>query len=225
MTISQYFLNFMPKKDLWFSLGAGFLIGALLMPILKVAKPSLYDALALFIIPFFLIATPLGTLIAYKIGTRFALIWQMAKYVVVGGMNTLVDIGILTLTILFFKNFGLQAEDLIYSGILAITFYSIYKGFSFIIANINSFYWNKYWTFSSADAPQKSSAQFVQFFIISLIGLLINVVIASLVFRSVPPFAGLNPDQWGLIGAAAGSLTGMVWNFLGYKFIVFEKKA
>jgi len=214
----------MPKKDLWFSLGAGFLIGVLLMPVLKVAKPGLFDTLAFFIIPFFLIATPLGALIVYRIGTRLAIIWQIAKYVVVGGMNTLVDLGILTIVILVSKNLGIQAEDLIYSGILAITFYSIYKGFSFILANINSFYWNKYWTFSQKDATQKSPAQFIQFFIVSLIGLLINVVIASLVFRSVPPFAGLSADQWGLVGAAAGSLSGMVWNFLGYKFIVFEKK-
>lgn len=215
----------MPKKDLGFSLGAGFLIGILLMPVLKVAKPALFDALVFFIIPFFLIATPLGTLIAYRIGTHLALIWQLAKYVVVGGMNTLVDLGILTLIILIFKNFGVQAEDLIYSGILAITFYSIYKGFSFILANINSFFWNKYWTFTQKDVSQKSPVQFIQFFTVSLIGLLINVFIASLVFHSIPPFAGLNPDQWGLVGAAAGSLTGMIWNFLGYKFIVFEKKA
>jgi len=215
----------MPKKDLGFSLGAGFLIGALLMPVLKVAKPSLFDALVFFIVPFFLIATPLGTLIAYKIGMRFALIWQLAKYVVVGGMNTLVDIGILTLIILLAKNSSAPAEALIYSGIITLTFYSLYKGFSFIIANINSFYWNKYWTFSQKETQQKSSAQFFQFFTVSLIGLLINVIIASFVFHSVPPMAGLNPDQWGLIGAAAGSLTGMVWNFLGYKFIVFEKKA
>ena len=136
-----------------------------------------------------------------------------------------VDIGILTIVILVSKNFGVFAEDLIYSGILTITFYSIYKGLSFIIANINSFYWNKYWTFSQKDPTQKSPAQFAQFFTVSLIGLLINVVVASLVFRSASPLGNLNPDQWGLIGAAAGSLTGMVWNFLGYKFIVFEKKA
>jgi putative flippase GtrA len=214
----------MPKKDLGFSLGAGFLIGALLLPVLKVAKPGLFDALAFFIVPFFLIATPLGTLIAYKIGIRFALIWQLAKYVVVGGMNTLVDLGILTLVILVSKNFGILAEDLLYSGILTITFYSIYKGLSFILANINSFFWNKYWTFSQKDPNQKSPAQFAQFFVVSLLGLFINVVIASLVFRSAVPLAGLNADQWGLVGAAAGSLTGMVWNFLGYKFIVFEKK-
>ena len=214
----------MPKKDLGFSSGAGILIGILLLPILKVAKPELFDALAIFIVPFFLIATPLGTLIAYKIGLRLEIVWQLAKYVVVGGMNTLVDIGILTIVILVSKNFGVSAEDLIYSGILTITFYSIYKGLSFIIANINSFFWNKYWTFSSKNTQQKSPAQFVQFFTVSLIGLLTNVFIASLVFRSVPAFGGLNHDQWGLIGAAAGSLAGMIWNFLGYKFIVFEKK-
>lgn len=215
----------MPKKDLGFSLGAGFLIGALLMPVLKVANPALFDALFFFIIPFFLTATPLGALIAYKIGIRFGLVWQLAKYIVVGGMNTLADLGILTLIILISKNFKISAEDLIYSGVITISFYSIYKGLSFILANINSFYWNKYWTFSQKKVEQNSSAQFVQFFTVSLIGLLINVVIASLVFRSLPPFAGLNTDQWGLMGAAVGSLSGMVWNFLGYKFIVFEKKA
>jgi putative flippase GtrA len=215
--------HFMPKKDLGFSLGAGFLIGILLLPVLKIAKPDLFDALVFFIVPFFLIATPLGTLIAYRIGTRLALIWQLAKYVVVGGMNTLVDLGILTMVILVSKNFGILAEDLIYSGILTVTFYSIYKGCSFILANINSFYWNKYWTFSQKDPTQKSPAQFVQFFTVSLIGLLINVAIASFVFHSIPPLANLSADQWGLVGAAAGSLAGMVWNFLGYKFIVFEK--
>jgi len=214
----------MPKKDLGVSLGAGFLIGVLLMPVLKIAKPDLFNALVFFIIPFFLVIIPLGTLLAYKIGTRFALIWQMAKYVVVGVMNTLVDLGILTLIILIAKNFGVQAEDLIYSGILTLTFYSLYKGSSFVLANINSFFWSKYWTFSPKKTPRKSSAQFIQFFIVSLIGLLLNVAIASLIFRSAPPLTGFSSDQWGLIGAAAGSVAGMVWNFLGYKFMVFEKK-
>ena len=214
----------MHKKDLGFSLGAGFLIGILLLPVLKVAKPELFNALAFFVVPFSLIAASLGMLLAHKIGTRFALIWQLAKYVIVGGMNTLVDLGILTLIILIAKNFGAPAEDSIYTGIFTLTFYSIYKGLSFILANINSFFWSKYWTFSQKDAARKSPSQFIQFFTVSLIGLLFNVVVASLIFRSAPPLAGFSSEQWGLVGAAAGSLAGMVWNFLGYKFVVFEKR-
>jgi hypothetical protein len=29
-------------------------------------------------------------------------------------------------------------------------------------------------------------------------------------------------DQWGLIGAGAGSIVGLAWNFVGYKFLVFK---
>jgi putative flippase GtrA len=64
----------------------------------------------------------------------------------------------------------------------------------------------------------------LQFFVVSLIGFVINVAMASYVFKSVGPLAGLNSDQWGLIGAAAGSVAGLAWNFIGYKFVVFKKK-
>jgi putative flippase GtrA len=36
--------------------------------------------------------------------------------------------------------------------------------------------------------------------------------------------AGLSPDQVGLIGAAAGSIVGLTWNFIGYKLWVFKSR-
>ncbi len=214
----------MPKKDVWFSVGAGLLIGPLFLIILQTAKPDLYESLRLIIPLFFLVATPLGALIAYKIGLRFALAWQLAKFVVIGGMNTLVDIGFLALITSTFKNFGIQSGDLIFAGLGILTFYSLFKATSFIIANVNSYYWNKFWTFSGSGSAQKTSAQFLQFFLVSLVGFFLNVLVASLVFRLFSPLSVLNSDQWGLLGAMAGSLSGLVWNFLGYKFIVFKKK-
>lgn len=212
----------MTKKDYYLSLLAGFLIGLLLLPVLKAAKPDLYEKFFIAIIPFFLIGTPLGIAIAHRIGKKISTIWQIAKFGVIGVLNTLVDLGILSLLVLLFRSFfEIKASDVLFP-LLGLSFYSIYKSASFIAANINSYYWNKYWTFDQT-IKEKNRSEFLQFFAVSIVGFLVNVAVASVVFKSVTPFAGFNSDQWGLIGAAAGSILGLVWNFIGYKFIVFKK--
>src|SRR4030066_1752733 len=89
----------MPKKDYYLSLLAGFLIGLLLLPVLKAAKQELYEKLFIAIIPFFLIGTPLGIAVAYRIGRKISVIWQIAKLGVIGVLNTLVDLGTLSLLV------------------------------------------------------------------------------------------------------------------------------
>jgi len=209
------------KKDYFFSLSAGILIGILILPILKAAKPSIFENYALFIFLFFLIATPLGTVVANFIGRKINAIWQIAKFGVIGVMNTLVDLGLLAvITFAFRQYFEINSADLIIPGFILI-YYSLFKGLSFIVANVNSYFWNKYWTFE-ADVSQKKSTEFIQFFVVSLIGLAINVLVASL-FVKLAPFGGATSDQIGLLGGAAGSVAGLAWNFIGYKFIVFKR--
>jgi len=139
-------------------------------------------------------------------------------------LNTLVDWGVLA--VLFAVGpcwFGVGTEQaLVAMGAATITVYTIYKAISFIIANINSYYWNKSWTFARSLA-QKTKAEFLQFFAVSLVGFLLNVGIASYVFKAIDPVTNMNVDQWGLVGAAIGSIVGLAWNFLGYKFIVFKE--
>ncbi len=210
----------MNKKDYAFGISAGLLIGLLALPVLKAVKSLLYAKYALAIVPLFLILTPLGLAILYFISKKIAVVWQIGKFGVIGVLNTLVDWGVLaSLTFLFRNYFQTESTDLVFFGI---TFYSIYKATSFIVANTNSYYWNKYWTFA-AIAVKKTHAQFLQFFVVSLVGFLINVVIASYVFKSISPAGGLNLDQWGIIGAAIGSIAGLAWNFVGYKFVVFKE--
>lgn len=210
------------KKDyLWGTL-AGLLIGILFLPILKAAKPSLFDKLAIAVIPFFLLATPVGLVVASWISKKIAVVWQIAKFALIGVLNTLVDLGVLSLLIFIFRSYlHIDSRDILI-GALGITFYSLYKSISFISANVNSYFWNKYWTFGQG-AEKKSSIEFAQFFVVSVVGFIVNVAFASYVFKSIAPVAGLNPDQWGLIGAAVGSIAGLTWNFVGYKFIVFKK--
>lgn len=211
------------KRDIQFSALAGLLIGLLLMPILKAANPVLYEMLFLAVVPVFLVATPLGIAIAFRIGTKIRVIWQLAKFIVTGVLNTVVDLGALALITFLFKNYlNINSKDsLLALGAATITFYSLYKGFSFILANINSYYWNKYWTFQKTS--EKTAKELTQFFTVSIIGLAINIVTASYVFGSIHALAGLNSDQWGLIGAAFGSIAGLAWNFIGYKIWVFKK--
>lgn len=211
------------KRDIKLSAIAGLFMGLLAMPILRAAKPVLYEMLFLSIVPFFVIATPLGIAIAFRISTKIKIVWQLAKFIVIGGLNTVVDLGVLAFLTFFFKNyFQISSTETIFSlGTAVITFYSIYKGASFIIANINSYYWNKYWTFDVNN--KKTTKEVTQFFIVSIIGFVINILTASYVFGSINAFAGLNSDQWGLIGAIFGSIAGLVWNFVGYKLWVFKK--
>lgn len=209
------------KKDLTFATSAGLLIGLLLLPVLKAAKPALYDQFFFATVPFFLIATPLGLIIAYEISKKIALVWQLGKFGVTGVMNVLVDMGVLSLLTFFFLNtFQIESKNAVFSGLTFLTFYSLYKSISFIVANINSYYWNKYWTFNQ---NTEKKTEFVQFFVVSLLGFVINVTVASLTFHLANPIGDLQQGQWGLIGAAMGSIFGLAWNFIGYKFIVFKK--
>jgi len=214
--------NRLSKKDLYLGFLSGLLIGLLFLPVLKAARPTVYESFWFFIIPFFVITVPLGLWIAKMISRKIAVIWQIAKFGVIGILNTFVDLGVLAfLTFTFRSFFGIEPQDLILNGILTISFYSFYKSISFIAANINSFFWNKHWTFEHTS--KKSREEFFQFFAVSVVGFLLNVFVASFVFKSVTPFAGMTSDQWGLVGALAGTAVGLVWNFIGYKFIVFKK--
>ncbi|MCX6762133.1 MAG: GtrA family protein [Candidatus Moranbacteria bacterium] len=211
----------MTKKDVTFAAGAGLLIGLLLMPTLAAAKPDLYAKLSLWLIPFFLVATPFGLTITYYISKKIAVFWQLGKFIVTGVLNVLVDMGVLSLLIYFFRtSLQIEAKDLVFAGLAFLTFYSVYKAISFIIANINSYIWNKYWTFGQTG---EKKTEFLQFFLVSLVGFFINVAVASLVFHLGNPTGDLAQGQWGLIGAAMGSIVGLAWNFIGYKFFVFKK--
>lgn len=211
----------MSKRDYYLSFLAGFLIGLLFLPILKAAKPDLYDKFSFFIIPFFFLGTPFGLAIVHMISRKIAVFWQLGKFGVTGVLNVCVDLGVLSLLIFISTSYlQIEPKNVIFSGISFLTFYSVYKSISFIVANINSYFWNKYWTFHQ---EEKKKTEFFQFFIVSVVGFIVNVVSASTVFKFIPPVAGLSYEQWALISAIIGSIAGLAWNFLGYKFIVFKK--
>ena len=147
--------------------------------------------------------------IAYLIGKKILVILQLAKFIVVGFANTAVDFGVLNLLMLL--------ANVVSGGL-----YSIFKGISFCVSVVHSYFWNKHWTFQKKQ-KEETGKVFLQFFVVSLIGLAINVSIASLIVNYISVPGAIPPKIWANIGAAGGSIGGLAWNFLGYKFIVFEK--
>jgi len=141
---------------------------------------------------------------------------QFGKFILVGTMNTLIDL--LVLNIL-----------MIITGIVVGAGYSVEKAISFLFAVTFSYFVNKHWTFQDK-SKEGEGKKMSQFFVVSFIGMLINVTAATIVvnYLQIPlsnmlPLTFLTPKLWGTVGALCGTAAGLLWNFVGYKFWVFKK--
>lgn len=158
----------------------------------------------------FPIVALMGMWIVYLISAKAKapVLAQITKFGAIGVANTVIDFGILNFLSLKFQIFsggGLTALNTI----------------AFSVAVINSYFWNKRWTFKSEQ--NNSSRQFIEFVIVSVIGALINTGIVYLATTFIPPFGGVSKEIWLNIGKLAATFISLAWNFVGYKFIVFKK--
>ncbi len=151
-----------------------------------------------------IIAVLIGALLSYIKPFFF----QLSKFGVVGISNTAIDFGILNLLIMTF-------------GISAGIAFSVFKVISFLGATVNSYLWNKFWSFED-HSKDDLKGEFIKFITISGIGIVINVGIASLI-NMIGPYGGISENGWANISAAVATITVLTWNFLGYKLFVFKK--
>jgi len=165
--------------------------------------------LGLILVIFFPILALLGIWIAWLLGKKFLWIFQAAKFLLIGALATLVDLGVLNLLIWI-------------SGLAAGLPFSIFKGISFIVATCSKYLGDKFWAFEKMERIGIGK-EFNQFFIVTLIGLGINIGAASLIVNVAGPQFGLTEKIWANIGAILAAFVSAVWNFLAYKFIVFKK--
>ncbi len=142
---------------------------------------------------------------------------QIIKFSLIGVLNTTVDLLILNIMATIFT-------------ITAGTGFAIIKSCSFIGAVVCSYFANKYWTFDDKSKRDRVK-KFSQFLLVSLIGMLINVSVATIVVTSfklpinnILQLAVLTDRVWINLGALTGTAVGLIWNFVGYKFFVFRKK-
>lgn len=200
-------MKIIEKTDAIISFIIGFFIGLFFLIILKnigIDIPYLWSLMIIFP-PLAL----LGMFIASWLGKRFLVFLQVGRFLLVGVLNTLIDLGILNILIWI-------------SGIAMGAWYSVFKGISFVIATINSYFWNKHWTFKKRE-ESFSSKEFSKFLIMTAIGLFINVSIASFVVNVIGPQFDISKEMWATIGAFLATLLAWVWNFFSSKFIVFKK--
>ncbi len=165
-----------------------------------------YVSLLPFAFPFFTVAV---MLVGSLLGARIAVAHQFTKFLLVGGLNFLIDLGVLNALILLTG---------VSQGALAVGF----KAAGFTAAVISSFLWNKFWTFRAVSL-EHAGLQFVEFVSVALIGLGLNTGIFAFVNDAIGPQGAIPPQTWANIAAVAAAAIGFVWNFLGYKYFVFRR--
>lgn len=134
---------------------------------------------------------------------------QFARFILIGLLNMLVDVGVLTLEV---------AVTRIHTGAGLVALNSV----SFSIATLNSYFFNHRWTFR---AGRYDARTFTRFLLVSIGGFFVNdgtiYVAAGLLahWSLVGPL--LRTDAAKLFAVAAST----IWNFAWYRYWVFRSPA
>lgn len=147
--------------------------------------------------------------LASLIGKRFLFVYQLAKFILIGALATIFDLGTLSLFIKL-------------SAVTAGVYYLVFKGISFVVATAAKYFADKFWAFEKKETG-KMAKEFIQFFLVTAVGLVINVGAAGLFVNMLKPQMGFSAESWANLGGIFAVLITFTWNFIGYKFIVFKK--
>lgn len=199
-------------------LGSAFLLGAMASLFASIVAKNLdflgnsYGGITLSIPLIFILFIVLcisGIIVARLFKGRIPVLYKFGKFGETGGLNWLVDLGVMNLLIMI-------------TGIAGGIYFAIFKAVSFAAAATNSFFWNKYWVFSGAK-KQKESQEVGKFALATLMGMALNVAVAYCIATFAPDiFSGISEKSWANIATIIGSLTGMMFNFVVYKIWVFK---
>lgn len=199
------------QKDIALSFFIGLLCAVFIFPIAK--NLEMKPLLAWGLIAVLPVLSAIGMWVAYWLAKKIKVFYQIAKFGLVGLLNTLVDWGILNLLMFL-------------TGLTSGYMFSAFKGLSFLFAMANSYIWNKFWTFKkeaeNGEADKSGAKEMLQFFVVSLVGFALNVSAATFIVNIWGVQWGLSSALWANVGALTGTLLGLAWNFLGYKLIVFK---
>ncbi len=203
------------KRDVITALVIGAGVGLLLQPIISNFATSIQHRI---FIP--LIFLRLIVFAGAAIGCPFAItliawvlpmLYQFGKFASVGVLNTSIDLGVFNLETFFW-------------GVLPTTsVFAVFKAISFFAATTNSFLWNKYWTFETKAKPHPGEV--AKFYGVAVVGGLLNIGVATLIRK-----VGLGGFVSGnalvnLVAPVCGIGSAFLWDFFGYKYLVFKKSS
>ncbi len=156
---------------------------------------------------------------------------QFAKFCVVGGTSTVIDLGIHFVLMFVIvvggqplsQTFGAWALNLVGrsgdpSAASALSF-TVFKVFSASVAILNSFIWNRRWTFRIRGKEDRHR-QLVKFVLVAVIGMLLNTGVSSGLNSVIP---GHPKRSWAIASAVATAVVAF-WNFTGQRLWTFRQK-
>lgn len=196
------------RIDYYIALLIGFLTGVFAIPTLL--NIGIRSQGILIIIP---LLTPLLFVFGIWLG-KFLSRWlsffaQFGKFAAVGFLNTAIDFGILHL---LSATTGVT-EGFKIGGVNA-------PGFA--AAAFNGYLWNQLWVFRARDKDEGFFHDFPTFLVVTIAGALINSAVVVLITTYVPFFEVFNKEVRLTLAKVAATVISMVWNFVGYKFLVFR---
>jgi putative flippase GtrA len=131
---------------------------------------------------------------------------QFGKFLAVGTLNMTIDFGTLNL---------LSWLTGIYGGVRLVPINVL----GVLLALTNSYLLNKDWTFKAPAPPGRRVGRFV---LVSLIAVSLNTALVVALTHVMTRPAGLTPQLWENPAKARATGGTLLWDFLGYKFLVFR---
>ncbi len=201
----------MKKADVIISLGAGELIALYAMYLFReVFVSGGWTALFFYTFPVLIpLVSILGLWITSVIGQKILVIYQLAKFALIGAIFAVIDLTILNFLIEFFN-----AK----SGVRYLLFVTV----SFVLATAAKYVFDKFWAFEQNKKGGLRS-EFIGFFAVTIISGVIQVSFAYIIVDIFGSSLNLESSLLANIGKLGGIVVASVWNFLGYKFFVFKK--
>jgi putative flippase GtrA len=138
------------------------------------------------------------------------LIPRMLRFGVVGFLNTVVDLAVLNVLLFTFALPETHA-----------TLFPFFATAGFIAATLNSYLWNRSWTFRSERG--RATTELPRFYGVTIVSFLVNVGLSSLLVW-LHPFPGLSQTLWANAAKLVAVGVSLCLNFIGYHKLVFREK-
>lgn len=200
-------------RDLFFAALNGLFIGIFAPFIFRNIGTALPVSLPLFALILTVICV-LGITVGYflsRLSSKLGFFFQLAKFGLIGTANFVVDLGIFSLFIWM-------------TGVTEGSFIILFKVISVSIAIINSYIWNKFWSFEEKRTDEAVvRRQFLQFIGVSVAGLTLNTATTYSLINFAGDMTSIAPATWATLSSAVASILVLSWNFVGYKFFVFKR--
>jgi putative flippase GtrA len=187
----------MKQNDIIFSAICGFSVAWIALDLLQKFAGK-YSWLFFIVLP---ILSVFGLWLAELIGKKYKFVFQAAKFSLAGGLADVVDIKV-------------------FQFLFWLTPFSIFwKAASFLAGTFVKYFCDKYWTFEKQETNGMGK-EMAKFFVVAIVGSIFNV--ASFYFFGRIK-TGLPFKTWQEISIILSALVTAIWNFCGYKFLVFKK--